>query len=402
MSSYDVVIVGGGMVGATLALMLAQKTTLQIALIDAKALSADWTPGAIEPRVSAISLASQRIFQHLQIWDAISVKRMSPYRKMHVWDASGSGVLQFDCDSLNLAALGHIIEDNVMRSSIIEKLKAYPAVQLLSPLKLLSLEEKTDCIDIHAEGGHTLRAKLLIAADGGQSWVREQVGIDIKHRPYAHTAMVTTVKTALPHQSTAWQRFLPTGPLAFLPLADEHHSSIVWSTSEAEALRLQALDVVSFQQELSRAFDYQLGEVIAPYPRYAFPLEMRHAKNYVKPRVALVGDAAHTVHPLAGQGVNLGLLDAASLLDVITEALAKKRDFASFATLRRYERGRKSDNLSMLTFVEAIKTIFGSHVKPMQTLRNVGLNMTNHTQFIKHFFANYAVGNRSDLPGLAK
>jgi 2-octaprenylphenol hydroxylase len=402
MSSYDVVIVGGGLVGATLALMLAQKTSLSIALIDAMALSTDWHPEKMEPRVSAISLASQRIFQHLQVWDAICTKRVSPYHKMHVWDASGNGVLGFDCESLNISALGHIIEDNVMRSSLIEKLHLYQNVKIFSPLTLLSLVEKTDCVEIHSDDGSLLQAKLLIAADGGQSWVREQVGIDVKTWAYAHTAIVTTVKTALPHQFTAWQRFLPTGPLAFLPLADEHLCSIVWSTSEAEAERLQALDAVSFQQELSVAFDNQLGDVSAPFARFSFPLNMRHAKQYVKPRLALVGDAAHTIHPLAGQGVNLGLLDAAALLDVITEALAKKRDFASFATLRRYERQRKSDNLAMLAFVEAIKAIFGSQAKPLQALRNAGLNLTNQMRLINHFFANYAVGNRNDLPTISE
>jgi 2-octaprenylphenol hydroxylase len=205
----------------------------------------------------------------------------------------------------------------------------------------------------------------------------------------------------LPHQQTAYQRFLASGPLAFLPLQDAHTASIVWSTSAAEAQRLLALDDAQFCAELGAAFEFKLGNILHTGKRQCFNLQMRHANDYVKPRLALLGDAAHTIHPLAGQGVNMGLLDAASLTEVITKALARGRDFASIATLRRYERWRKAENLTMLAFVDGIKFIFANNNKAFQSMRLLGLTMMDKMQVIKHFFANYAAGNRGDLPELA-
>jgi 2-octaprenylphenol hydroxylase len=401
-SSYDILIVGSGIVGATTALALAKKTSLRIALLDAKKISSSWQPDQHDHRVSAISLASQHIFHNLGVWEAMQEKRVSPYRSMHVWDVGVDGGLNFDSRSIQMPELGHVIEDAVMRGSVIEQFSQFPHLDMLAPRQLIAFHEMPDHIEVVTDDGQHITAHLVIGADGGNSWVREQAKIEMSQWDYAHRAIVTTVSTELSHQATAWQCFLPTGPLAFLPLADEKKCSIVWSTSPEDATRLLALDNEAFQQELTQTFGHKLGAVQASERRFSFHLQMRHVKNYVKPHLALIGDAAHTIHPMAGQGVNLGLLDAACLVDVIVEARAKKRDFASMAVLRRYERWRKADNAMMLGFVEVIKSLFASDAQFVMRLRQTGMRMTNKIDFMKNFFANYATGNRDDMPALAR
>lgn len=402
MSSFDILIVGSGIVGATTALALAKKTSFRIALLDVKKISAEWHADQHDPRVSAISLASKRIFQHLDVWSAMQAKRVSPYQKMQVWDAGSSGEIRFDAQAIQEVALGYIVEDSVTRTSLLEKISACDNITVISPVELSSLHEAQDHIEIKTKDGQAFRAGLIIGADGKHSWVRDQAGIEFACRDYAHRALVTTVKTELPHQATAWQRFLAEGPLAFLPLPDQHTCSIVWSVSPEEGSRLLALSNEEFQAELTAAFDHKLGRVVAENPRYSFDLYRRHVKHYVKPRLVLVGDAAHTVHPMAGQGVNFGLLDAACLVDVIVDAKKNKRDIASLPVLRRYERWRKSDNAIMLNFVDGIKCLFAAEVKPVQQLRQMGMTMTNRVEFIKNYFANFAAGNRSDMPELTQ
>jgi 2-octaprenylphenol hydroxylase len=402
--NYDIIIVGSGIVGATAALALAQQTPLKIALLDAQPINAKCSLTTYGARVSAISPASQRIFQRLKVWSAIRAKRISPYHKMHVWDAAGAGKLDFDSATLAADALGYIIEDDVIRASLIEQFQTVTNLDVIAPVQLLTLIEQSDSIVLTANidsGNLTLHGKLLIAADGGNSWCRKQAGITIQTRPYHHDAIVATAQTSLPHQQTAYQRFLATGPLAFLPLDDPRTASIVWSTTASEAQRLLALTDLDFCAELAKAFAYQLGDVTTVSPRQSFTLQMRHANQYIKPRLALVGDAAHTIHPLAGQGVNLGLLDVASLVEVITKALAQNRDFASMSILRRYERWRKAENVTMLAFVDGIKYLFVNDNKAIQSMRLAGLNIMDKMQLVKHFFANYAAGNRSSLPLLA-
>ncbi len=400
-AKYDIIIVGSGVVGAATALALARETALKIAVIEAK-LPHQLDMNQYDYRVSALSLASKAILQNLNCWDAITSKRFSAYRQMHVWDATGSGIIHFDSQSLGESVLGYIIEDSVIRKSLHEQFQCYPSIDFLCPVAIVSLQEKENHIELMTQDKTILTTKLLIGADGADSWVRANAHIEVTDVDYAHTAIVASVTTTLPNQSTAWQRFLPTGPLAFLPFANPHHCSIVWSAEHAYAKELLTLDDMAFCQHVSDAFAYKLGEITSVSLRHSFALRRRHVKQYVRSRLALIGDAAHTIHPLAGQGVNLGLVDAAALSEVIIDADKKNRDFSSLATLRRYERWRKGDVVAMLALVSGLKRLFANEHEAVKKARTLGLAWVNDLPVVKNLLASYALGKRGDLPKLVE
>lgn len=398
-TDYDLVIAGGGMVGAALAHALGE-TDLRIALLEGAPLGRIQPAAEPDIRVSAISRASQRIFAAIGVWD--DMIRVSPFRDMRVWDADGFGQIHFDSASIGEPLLGWIIENRVIQYALLERVRRRPAVDLLCPAALEAAQPLPETgWRVHLSDGRDFATRLLIGADGAQSKVRQLAGIDTSGWDYDQKAVVGNVRTAEPHQETAWQRFLPTGPLAFLPLYDGR-CSIVWSTTPAQADSLLALDESAFAEALAKAFDQRLGAIIEVGPRGAFPLRRQHAHAYVKPGLALIGDAAHVVHPLAGQGVNLGLLDAATLAEVILDALAAGQDFASFKTLRRYERWRKGDNLLMLAVMDGFKRLFGNSSPPVRLLRNIGLNLTDAAEPLKNLITRRAMGLAGDLPRLAR
>lgn len=396
------IIVGGGMVGAALACALAQRTALSILVLEAQSHSPAWSEHDYHHRVSAVALSSQRIFQSLQIWDDIKNSRVSAFNEIHVWDAARCGEIHFDCYEIAESALGFIIENNLIQSVLQKKLQQYPQVKWLSSIQLKNFIEKENHVELVAHDGSIFTAQLAVAADGAHSWLREQANIQIEKQDYQQHAIVAAVRTTKPHAKTARQIFLETGPLAFLPLAEENLSSIVWSMSPEKSAHLLSLSDDAFMLELAHAFQHTLGDVTEISKRYSFPLHKQQAKNYIHSRVVLVGDAAHTIHPLAGQGVNMGLLDAASLVEVIVDAIKQHRDFASAHNLRPYERWRKADNLALQAGVDVIKQLFASDKQSVQSLRSFGLDMTNKMQWIKNIFTRHAVGDRDDLPKLAK
>lgn len=390
----DIIIVGGGMVGLTLACLLAQQTSLSITVLESQAETVGWDEDNYHHRVSAIAVSSSQLFQSINIWQALSAKRVSPFTEIAVWDANDKGYLSFHSREVASPYLGHIIENNLIQAVMMDKIATFPHVQYHKNVTLTNYHEADGQVYLTSDNA-IYAAKLAIAADGGNSWLRKMAGIAIDRHDYHQRGIVATVETSLPHQTVARQIFLNSGPLAFLPLASPTTSSIVWSLPNEEATRMLQLDDAAFKCALAAAFKHKLGDIVSVSKRYAFPLAKQQASYYVKSRVVLVGDAAHTVHPLAGQGVNIGLLDAASLAEIIIENVKQRRDIANPLSLRRYERWRKAENLTLLTGVDIIKRVFATDHHGLQSVRTIGLNFIQRNRWLKNIFTKHAIGVRN-------
>ncbi len=401
----DLLIVGAGMVGSALALAL-RHSGLQILLLDGGPLTVKPfdAQAPFEPRVSALSAASQRILERLGAWDGIAQRRATPYSDMHVWDGSGTGQIHFSAASVHAHVLGHIVENRVVQDGLLERLHDSD-IGLLPNARLEQLRRSGDDWLLTLADGRRLRAPLVVAADGAHSAVRRLAGCDTREWDYLHHAIVTSVRCSAGHQATAWQRFTDEGPLAFLPLTrggQQDWCSIVWSTTPEQAERLMALDDAAFVQALERAFEGRLGSVLQADPRVCVPLRQRHAKRYVEHGLALVGDAAHTIHPLAGQGVNLGFLDAAVLADVLGKACERGERLADVKVLSRYERRRMPHNLALMAAMEGFERLFQANPLPLRWLRNSGLKLVQQMPEAKAMFVRQALGLSGDLPELAR
>ncbi|OEC61451.1 2-octaprenyl-3-methyl-6-methoxy-1,4-benzoquinol hydroxylase [Pseudomonas sp. ENNP23] len=401
----DLIIVGAGMVGSALALAL-KDSGLDILLIDGSPLSVKPfdADAAFEPRVSALSAASQRILDRLGAWPGVVARRASPYGEMQVWDGTGTGAIHFSAASVHADVLGHIVENRVVQDALLEPLHD-SGIGLMPNARLEHLRHSGDDWLLTLVDGRQLRAPLVIAADGANSAVRRLAGCATREWDYLHHAIVTSVRCEQPHRRTAWQRFTDDGPLAFLPLdrqGDEHWCSIVWSATPEEAERLMALDDQAFCSALGVAFEHRLGRVEHSDPRLCIPLRQRHAKRYVEPGLALIGDAAHTIHPLAGQGVNLGFLDAAVLAEVLLHAHARGERLADEKVLSRFERRRMPYNLGMMAAMEGFERLFQADPLPLRWLRNAGLRWVNQQPEAKALFVRQALGLSGDLPDLAR
>jgi 2-octaprenylphenol hydroxylase len=395
--SLHVVIAGGGIVGATLACALGARG-FRVAVVEAA------PPRPFDPsdeydlRVSAISPGSEQVFRALGVWSAIAQRRVWPYLRMHVWDAAGRGEIDFDALELGEPRLGLIVENALIQHSLMERSRAFEQVQWHSPDRVAGFELGEHAVQVTLERGTRLQARLLVGADGPNSRVRALAGIPFRARPYTQHAVVANVRTEQDLEHTAWQRFLPSGPLAFLPLR-AHLAAVVWSTTPGHAEGLVELPQEAFCTVLGEAFGHRLGRIESTSPRAAFPLRGGQADPYVCSRIALVGDAAHTVHPLAGQGVNLGIMDAATLAEVLVDA---RRDVGSLRVLHRYERARRADNEITMRAMEAFKFLFGAQAAPLVWLRNVGLGLADRATPIKHLVMRYAMDRAGELPRLAR
>lgn len=398
---FDIIIVGGGITGCTLALALAQATQLRIALLEANTLSPTWDEYQYHHRVSALTLASRQILHALQVWPVLASKRLSPFRQISIWDNKANTQLHFAAEEINQLYLGYIVENNLLQQTLLAALQHYAQVQIVPRVQLQAMTMTAQDITLKDQTT-SYTAKLAIAADGSQSWLRQHSGITCKKIAYQAAAIVAHVQTALPHAQVARQVFTPDGPVAFLPLQSAQLSSIVWSLPIAKANKLLASNEEEFKYHLHQAFGAHLGNIITVFTRYTFPLYFQQAEKYVQERVVLVGDAAHQVHPLAGQGVNMGLLDVAALRDVLLTTLEARRDFSHIQYLKRYERWRKADNQGLLLGIEWIRKLFATEQLPITTLRGCGLQLTEQLRFIKQLFIQHAVGNHGRVPQLAK
>jgi len=385
----DVAIVGGGLVGLSLAALLG-RAGIQVALLEANEAQREWPEDSIDLRVYAITRASQRLFTEVGAWEAMQ-RRAGPFRDMRVWDAGGSGDIHFDSAEVGEACLGHILEARVIEGALLDSIAGLSCVRRYCPALVKGFADLGDRQRVELEDGTLIAARLLVGADGKHSRVRDYAGIHAQVSDYGQQALVAVVATEHPHGETAWQRFLPTGPLAFLPLFDGR-CSIVWSATSAEAQRLLQLADAAFCEALGEAFEFRLGKVLGCGERVLFPLQRQSAQHYVKPRIALVGDAAHVIHPLAGQGVNLGLKDARGLADTLLAARAQGRDPGALSVLRRYERARKGDNLLMMSAMDGFKQLFGSTVAPLRWARNAGLNLVDAVPALKNQIMRSAMG----------
>lgn len=389
-----IVVAGAGPVGLLFAYRLSRTDAaagLRLRIVDAGA-PPRWQADAADLRVYALSRESQWLLGDL--WAVVAAKRASPYRRMQVFegeDPAGQGSIVFDAAEIGEPDLGHIVEDNLLRSVLLEAL-GRSGVETVFGSGVESFRQEFGRIALVTTTGDAFDADLVVGADGGESRVRAAAGIGVLERDYGQRALVAHVVTGLPHRETAWQRFLPGGPLAFLPLADGR-SSIVWTCPEDEAERLLALGDVEFLEALQGASANMLGRIDSCSRRLSFPLAFKHATTYTRPGIVLIGDAAHSVHPLAGQGMNLGLRDAAVLADTLASSLAAGHYPGDEFVLRRYARAQTARNLGMQLAFDGLNTLFGPRVPEFVTpLRRLGMAAVNRTEAAKRMLMRRALG----------
>ncbi len=402
----EITIVGGGPVGLAAACALAD-CGLKVLLVDAgkrtgkdNELEVNVEKPKFDPRVSALTVSTRNLLKRFGAWDEIERTRLCPYEHMTVWDGDGTGAINFSADELHEPALGYIVENRVLSAALAQQVVARSAITVLEDCAVERvIKGDHDLVSLSLSNGASVDTALLIGADGAHSFIRKESGFSTREWEYGQEAVITTVKTEYPHEFTAWQRFMNSGPLAFLPLFlpgldDENqcYCSIVWSCVTEKAEGIKALDDKEFKKALGSAFEFRLGEIQEVDKRFSFSLWQRHATDYVQDGTALIGDAAHTIHPLAGQGVNLGFGDVEALSGVISAAVNKGEDYRSREVLSRYQRYRKSQNLGMMAAMESFKRLFGSEELTVMWLRNTGLNLMNSLPLVKEQLMRKAMG----------
>ncbi|VUS74810.1 3-demethoxyubiquinol 3-hydroxylase [Klebsiella spallanzanii] len=384
----DVVIVGGGMVGGALALGLAQQG-FTVTVIEKNAPPAFDASSPPDVRISAISASSVGLLKSLGVWDAVRAMRAHAYRQLETWEWESAHVV-FNAAELKLPELGYMVENNVLQLALWQALEAHELISLRVGTSLQEMRRGETYTLITLTDGSQHDTRLVIGADGANSQVRQLAGIGVQAWQYQQSCMLISVNCADDPGDSTWQQFTPTGPRAFLPLFD-HWASLVWYDTPARIRQLQGMSMVQLRQEIARHFPSRLGEV-TPLSAGAFPLIRRHALQYVKPGLALVGDAAHTIHPLAGQGVNLGYRDVDALLDILGRAKAHGEEWASLAVLKRYQTRRRADNFIMQSGMDLFYAGFSNDLAPVRMLRNIGLMAAGRAGVLKRQALKYALG----------
>ena len=398
MHNNDITIVGAGSAGLTLALLLAA-TGLKITVLEQG--NAPSQQLVQHQRVSALNLASMRLLDHVGAWPAIAATAAA-YHQMQVWDADSFGRIEFRAGQERLSQLGWICDNEQIRVALYQQLQQHSNVELLFNCTINSMAQSERDVVININQQQLLLSRLIVGADGVNSLVRREMQLPLAHWDYEHQALVATISTELPHQATARQVFLPGGPLALLPLPDPQQCSIVWSCTPQRAAELLAMEETAFNQALTAASNSVLGVLARQTVPQAFALKMRYASSWVRGRAVLVADAAHSIHPLAGQGMNLGLMDVASLAELINEAVANNQDFSETRLLRRYERWRKAEAQTLIAAMEAFKRGFSNKQPLLKLVRAVGMNGVDQLPWLKSKIIAAALGNSGDLPKLAQ
>lgn len=384
----DVAIVGGGMVGGALALGLAQQG-FTVTVLEKTAPPAFDPASAPDVRISAISAASVGLLKSLDVWDAVREMRVHAYRRLETWEWESAHVA-FDAAELKLPELGYMVENKVLQWGLWQALAAHEGVTLRVGGELEAMQRGEAQTALRLREGETIHARLVIGADGASSQVREMAGIGVHAWQYQQSCMLISVQCADDPGDSTWQQFTPSGPRAFLPLFD-NWASLVWYDTPARIRQLQGMSMPQLQQEIARHFPARLGRV-TPRAAGAFPLTRRHALQYVQPGLALVGDAAHTIHPLAGQGVNLGYRDVDALLEILAQARGRGEEWASLPLLKRYQARRRADNFIMQSGMDLFYAGFSNDLAPVRMLRNIGLMAAERAGVLKRQALKYALG----------
>lgn len=404
-TDYDLIIIGGGMVGASLACALANQP-LRIAIVEAVPYQADNQP-SYDDRAIALSFGSRRIFDGLGLWPKIA-PHTTAINRIHVSDQGRFGFARLDSKQENVDALGYVITARNLGRTLVHQLDQLKNLTLISPAKLTDLklgdDHATAVINVGKENdrkAETITARLIVAADGGNSAVRQLLDIQTTAHDYNQTAITANITPEFPHQHVAYERFTQHGPLALLPMED-NRCALVWTHSPKEAERILELNDAEFLSELQSCFGQRLGRFLKTGKRSAYPLKLVKAQEQVRNRLTLIGNAAHTLHPIAGQGFNLGLRDVATLAQIITDSSQQNQDIGALDILEHYAQWRTRDHRQVIGFTNTLVSTFSNHFPPLALARNLGLIATDIIPPLKHALSKHSMGLSGKLPRLAR